>query len=216
MTDTRRTITAWRLALWVWRQHQARHVLRERPVFRPASSADGCAALERIALLGCRVDRSPSPMDWDWAGNGAPVPDDVWTVNEWAASIRSDTVAWTVRCAESGEPPEWDLGTPRYSPRLNRSNGRHEVTTATMRWRGRSGGTVTVQSCPVHLVPSVGEVAAARELYTSLVDGLEMVETVFAESLETWLVRGVGLPREPWSTIRASVSAARVFSLDQR
>ncbi len=213
MSDTRRTITAWRLALWVWLDCRARAMARRearRPIApdRPRETTDGTAALMRLGALGCRPDRSRSPRDADWQGVGeGGMPPDAEAVHGWAsAHAHVEAVRWLVRCAERGAPPDWDPGPLAAVPRLRA--GRIEVDTACLRLgKRRSGagsgsgsGLTVVQFCPIDYSGTPEDHADAQGLYADLITGLErLTEAAPTLGLRAHRVMGLGLPPAPWT-----------------
>lgn len=201
MTDVRRTITAWRLALWVWLDCRARHVARMEahaplvPEWRRVTT-DGTAAIMRQAELGCRPDRSRSPADHDWQGATEPerLPADAAAVHAWAEAGRRP---WLVQCAERGAPPDWDPGPLAAVPVLR--GGRPEVVTATVRYGRPARALVAVQYCPIDYSGTLEDHADAQGLYADLIADLEALAAAAPTlGLVAHRVVTIGLPRAPW------------------
>ncbi len=214
--QARPTISAWRLARWVWGQHRARAIL-EAPDRGAAPmlgvSTDGCARIAEIARLGCRVDTSGVAALAAEAGVVARLDEDAALVHCRAVGSMTQSLALVVRCAESGDPPVWDLGPVAYAPVAAR-NGKARVydprvETHDQVRQPRDPARPTEDRyapaagpyCKVYPDPSDLDVIDARDTWRRFIAGLDALSALLADQpLRRWQIEPgrLGVAREPW------------------
>ncbi|WP_310498297.1 hypothetical protein [Sandarakinorhabdus sp.] len=147
------------------------------------SSTDGCAAVERIAAMGCQVDGG------GYSSDGAdPIAD---LVAMMAVQVGGEAARMIMEHGRAGtEPAGWNVPAHWLVPERWEADGDLAMTTYV---NGKQG-----QHCPLMRVNSPEGVEAARERYLMWWDGLELLGFHLSTRALGFVVQQPGVPRTPW------------------
>ena len=146
-------------------------------------SGDGCAAVERIAMMGCQVDGGSRGKDYT-----DPVADLVATL---IMQLPGDQRAMVTDCGRSGEAPGGVTPPRRWL--------------APLRWEvpEREAVSTYVQAkmghhCPIVRMSSPETMEENRRLYERWWDGLQMLAFQLSCRPLSFMVTDPAVPRAPW------------------
>lgn len=146
-------------------------------------SGDGCAAVERIAAMGCQVDGGSRGKDYT-----DPVADLVAVL---VVQLPHDQRALVTDCGRSGEAPGGISAPARWLAPLRWE--RPEQEAVTMFVQGKMG-----HHCPLQRMSSPATMEQNRRLYQRWWDALQLLAFQLSCRPLAFVVTDPAAPRAPW------------------
>jgi hypothetical protein len=214
--------------VWVFRD-QCAHVIEGRGVGlfaaeaaaggirRQATSADGCANVERLALLGCSIDGGGMANGLDLHPDAERAYAVVNRLSEYGHLL--------VRYARIAERPEWgDTLPPKCEPAWKEVGPRYDASGMPARGSYRTiyGNNRHALWCPIIWINDPRFVGAVRAEYARWFAALEVTAEYFAAhpgELAAHTITGPSAPARPWErparlgagVVTPAVTPARSF-----